>query len=484
MSPQVKWTLDPKQQEFWDLTEPYQAFFGGVNNGKTFATGLKGLNQCLQYQGGSGCIIRSTYPELIDTSRRVFFELFGESEPGVPYDENSIRGHPYVRHWDKTRNILTLTTGSKVRFRHADGESAIRAILGSQYDWVVVGQAEEVSWEVFETLSHRIGRVKGNPRPQWIALEGNPAGHDQIWEHFKRNADAQGRTGNYYRLIESATGDSPRVSPEYLARLKESMAPLAYKRFVLGSWDAFYGRVYEEYSEATHVIPTFRMPPEWIIGAGMDFGFVNPTVCMWLGQDKYGIFHFYNEHYEAGRDPDYHAGQMRMHGIEVNGYQIPIYCDPSGANKFQDGREGMIQLYADQGIGLIPGNNDVKAGIALMTQLLKIDPNKVNPYTGKLGCPRLLIHANCTAFREEIGLYRWKTIKPGQEGKAADPDEPVKVKDHAMDAARYCVMSALRHSTAPKKRESAADRIAREASTWVNKTTLDMKTPAKDWRFN
>jgi len=48
---------------------------------------------------------------------------------------------------------------------------------------------------------------------------------------------------------------------------------------------------------------------------------------------------------------------------------------------------------------------------------------------------KLLIAENCVNTLNEIGFYKWKELKPGQERN--EYEEPVKQDDHAMDALRY-----------------------------------------------
>jgi hypothetical protein len=126
------------------------------------------------------------------------------------------------------------------------------------------------------------------------------------------------------------------------------------------------------------------------------------------------------------------------------------YADPSVFNKYQAGIDSIAELYQREGVQLYAANNDVKAGIMRIKQLLKIDPNHKHPLTGELGSPRIFVVASkCLPFIEEIKTYKWKDMKAGSPN---DPVEvPVKKNDHAMDMMKYFVLSHIHPSPGVQK---------------------------------
>ena len=96
-----------------------------------------------------------------------------------------------------------------------------------------------------------------------------------------------------------------------------------------------------------------------------------------------------------------------------------------------------------------------------------------------MGCPGLLFHRNCVETRRELGLYRWQTLKPGQEDKKSDPDKPVKLYDHLMDAGRYLFMSYLREFKPVQARPMAPDVQDLFKAFEIQKN----RRGVKDWRF-
>ncbi|MFR6332425.1 MAG: Terminase-like family protein, partial [Eisenbergiella sp.] len=87
-------------------------------------------------------------------------------------------------------------------------------------------------------------------------------------------------------FIPSSVFDNQKLlenNPNYLASL--AMLPAAERDALLyGSWDSFDGQVFTEFTDDpkgydtqcyTHVINPFRIPDDWLIYRGFDFGYAN-----------------------------------------------------------------------------------------------------------------------------------------------------------------------------------------------------------------
>ena len=76
------------------------------------------------------------------------------------------------------------------------------------------------------------------------------------------------------------------------------------------------------------------------------------------------------------------------------------------------------------GFIVIQGKNDVMPGIRRLASLFALN--------------RVKIHESCTGLISELELYVWDE-KAAQNGE----EKPLKTNDHAPDALRYYVMTAL-----------------------------------------
>lgn len=168
--------------------------------------------------------------------------------------------------------------------------------------------------------------------------------------------------------------------------------------------------------------------------ASMDHGLRNPTCWLWFQVDGDGNIFVIREYYEAGLSVADNARAIQL--IEKQNDLFPVYRvgDPSITSRNALNPNQSVQSeYANFGIYIQPGNNDVDAGIARVSYLLK-PPN--------FETPRLYIDEHCVKLDKEFRMYRWadwanKKTSANKEPKAA----PKKRDDHAMDALRYFCMS-------------------------------------------
>jgi len=467
----VDLTKLPKQAEFVFSKATYPAYMGGFANGKTYGGCVRAIAYSLRFAGNCGVIGRNNYPELNGTTRAVFFEILGTNA-------DEAHSHPLIAYWNKTENHLRFKNGSEVWFINTEDESSWKRIKGMNLRWFYLDQVEDIPVEAFMMLQSRINRVKSHiPQSGWVT--GNPAGHNWVWKMWKSDWGQPSHNPKFH-LIESTTMENPFLGDGYVDDMLKTYPPQWVKRYLYGDWEAFFGQVYDEFSPAIHVIDPIPILDDWKSGLGMDFGINNPTAAIWFAVDYDGDVHIYDEHYESGHTPEWHASRIMAKGIRKNGYQLPIFGDPSMMNRNLDTGKSLQSLYEEEGIHIIPGNNqDRLIGITKIKQYLHPDKEKVNPYHPGLPGARLYIHANCIHTIEEFGLYRWKQIRPGQEGNQSVPEEPVKVNDHAMDAARYWFMDHFK-SEIPSKPKQLTEF---EYDMKVFEETLKNRGQGKDWRF-
>ena len=105
-----------------------------------------------------------------------------------------------------------------------------------------------------------------------------------------------------------------------------------------------------------------------------------------------------------------------------------IVGDPSIRNTDPISGHSIQSEYAQHGVSIALGNNDVEAGINLVVQMLNNG--------------RLFITRNCVNLIREFHKYRWQvwaSTKAKDDRNAKE--QPHKKDDHALDALRYGVAS-------------------------------------------
>lgn len=213
--------------------------------------------------------------------------------------------------------------------------------------------------------------------------------------------------------IDFILDDNPILSDEYKAELKNSYTGVYYDRLILGKWVNAEGLVYSNFSKDIHVIEPFKIPDEWTVYRGIDWGYKHTFVCLWIAEDGDGRLYVFDEHFQTERLIEYHAEK-----IKERGYSNVVTVADHDA---QDAAE--IRQY---GIYTIPAKKDVPMGIQKVIKRLQVQLDRK---------PRLFVFKNCLNTIKEFQLYEWEEKREGK----AEKEEPRKQHDHCMDVIRYIV---------------------------------------------
>jgi len=429
------------QDEFIFSNARFCAFFGGFGNGKTLAGCIKALRLSTEHPGNVGIIGRFSQPQLRATTRKTFFELLG-------CNEDTIAAHPMVKKFNKVENFLRFYNGSEIFFRHLDSPSDL---LSLNLGWFYVDQAEEISENLFLILQSRL-RLEGVPLRQGF-LTGNPEGRNWIWRRFINDGNPD------YNMVQATSLQNPHLPPDYVPSLLSSYPEIWVRRYVYGSWDVFEGQIYGGFDPRVHVIAPFSIPDKWPRYRSIDPGRTNPTCCLWFAIDNDENVFIYREYYKAGRIVSENARAIS----EISGAERYTYTliDPSARQTSALGYGSVMAEYLDYGIETTPAANELKAGINRVCEYLRVDPERIHPLTGQRGSPGLFVFNSCENLIREFPQYRWRQLRTVEMGSSNQPEEPLGVDDHALDALRYFLMSRPCPPTkkSPEHRRSAQDRI-------------------------
>lgn len=335
-------------------------------------------------------------------------------------------------------------------FRYSNGSTIIVAggdrpekFLSAELDRIFIDEAVEVTINLHETL---ITRLRGTaPTYKQILLTTNPA-HPQHW--IKQRADEGQMT-----MLTSSHRDNPAYTnrdgsytPDGKAYMEKLDALTGVRRMRLrdGRWTAAENVIYEEYDETVHVIDPFPVPEAWPRMWTIDFGFTNPFVCQWWAIDPDGRLILYREIYMSRRTVDRHARDILEQVSIVDDSGERVWTEPRPIAVVCDhDAEGRAVLSRELDLNTTPAHKAVKTG-------LQAGKSRLLPAGD--GRPRLLFMRDVLVERdevlaeakkplctvEEITGYPWATPKQSALSKP-EPEEPVKVDDHGMDAMRYAV---------------------------------------------
>ena len=215
-------------------------------------------------------------------------------------------------------------------------------------------------------------------------------------------------------LLTMGMDHVPHISAESKRKLIASYPEHEREARMNGTPQLGSGAIYP-YLDSELVIPDFKIPDHWPIGYGFDVGWNRTSAGFHAIDRDNDVIYRIGEHYVGHAEPIIHAT-----AIKARGEWIPGVIDPAARGRSSIDGQRLIEIYTKPPNNLIltPAKNAVEAGIYEMQQ--------------RMSTGRYRVFESCRHFFDEKKLYR-----RDEKGKV------VKQKDHAMDDARYFVMSGM-----------------------------------------
>lgn len=326
-------------------------------------------------------------------------------------------------------------------------------IMSSEYDVIFVQEATELSVTDWEKLTTRLRN--GRTSFQQLLADCNPEGPD----HWLKLRCDEGRTVMLYAqhtdnpILFDDAGQPTDRGRTYLAVL-DSLTGVRKLRLKGGVWAAAEGVIYEDWDPAVHLTDRKRLPFEWQRIWSIDFGYVNPFVWqmwaidpdgrMWLEREIYQTQMLVEDLWHKKILPVLTKGERSGGGWK--------YPKPDWIVTDHDA-EDRATFEKHSGLRTVPAIKDVSPGIQAMQKRMKARRLFVCRDALVERDPRLRDASLPMGFAGEVTGYVWKE-KPLSSSARQDkpaPDEPLKLNDHSMDAARY-VVAQLDLRQAPRAR--------------------------------
>ena len=451
--------MQPKQDELWELVDesPFTDIGYGGRRGGGKSGGMRRILilRRLKYAQTNGLILRRTYLELYQNHLEPLFREF-----------------PYMRQWwVEKHKFLEFPNGSKLYFGYAQHERDVDDFVGSEFGDVCVEEAGLFS-------ERELQKLKGSNR--WKGVPGfvpkmlysfMPAGrsHFYLKEHF---VDAITRPKNHAFLeaygwdnVEWCRGlleqegfkdtdfygwpDEMRKSyflrSEYGQKLLSITDENLRQAWLEGNWDQFEGIVFPELRDDTHNLDHFQFPfkPQGCtLLSALDWAATGTTAATQSAYDSEENLFIFDEYCQKNRLVSEHSQEIiRM--LTSHGKQEYTLMDLP-VNVLNQSEMASIQReFSLAGLFTVQAHRaHIEMGINLLKEYLKVDPERVHPFTGQKGSPRLFLSKKCcpNAWRQMKELQRMIDIETGKVKFVGEDD--------ALDTVRYQAMS---RPHAPKK---------------------------------
>jgi phage terminase large subunit len=267
-------------------------------------------------------------------------------------------------------------------------------VRGPGRDILFFNEANLTDFDTFTQLMLRTRKA--------IFIDFNPADEFHwIYDNILTRSDCY--------FIKSTYLDNPFLPHEQVKEIEN-----------LKNVDSNFWRIYGE-GERGHsegVIYTHWQAYQSLLGVGskcygLDFGYNNPTALVSVTESDQEIY-WKEEIYQSHLT---NSDLIPMLKQIVKPHEI-IYCDSAEPNRIEELKRA--------GIKATPANKDVKSGIDFIKSR------------------KLFIHSGSANLLKEIKSYKYM-----DQGKRVgnEPEIPLKLNDHAMDAGRYASISFKKPKT-------------------------------------
>lgn len=436
----MSYTAQPKQLAF-HFSEADETLYGGAaGGGKSAAILWDAIEFCLAYDKVRCAIFRRTYPEL---EKSIIFEFLKQV---------NVKRYRYSK---QEHRVIFKQTGSVLEFNHCQYEQDVYKFQSAEYDRLYFDELTHFTQFIYSYLLSRLRTIRPDIHPQ-VKSGSNPGNVGHLWVNNRFIAGAKPNTivprideesGAEYStmFIPAKVSDNRFImdnDPSYVGRLMR-LPEDERKALLDGDWNAFKGQFFKEWKTKYHVCEPFDIPSNWKRFRCLDWGYRNPSCCLWLAVNPDGRVYVYRELYQANlTDGELAHKILDMSGTEEISYTV---ADPSlwSITQFERG-ESIAMRLMENGVELIKGDNGRMSGANVVRSYLEL--LKVKRGTRWFKQPTLTFFSNCQ--------HCISTIPALIFDKNNSEDVDTSGDDHAYDALRYGLMSRpmpkyLQHSKEP-----------------------------------
>lgn len=314
---------------------------------------------------------------------------------------------------------------SKIGFRSCD--QGREKFQGASLDFVWFD--EEPPFDIYTECKMRVLDRQGEIFGTMTPLKGLTWVYNEIYlnEHNDPNI--------WHEHMQWA--DNPYLNQAEIEQMSASMSQEELESRRYGKFIQCGGLVYNSFDENIHVIEPFDVPCDWQDNISIDPGLNNPLSAHFYARDYDGNVFVVAEHFEKGKEVDYHAKRIKEIAKSLNwktnrnGY-LEALIDSAASQRTLSSPKNVVELFYENGILTNPRvNKDLFTGINIVKRYL-CDAN---------GKSHLFIFKNCVNLIREIKSYWW-----GEE------DSPIKKDDHCLDEMRYYLVSLTQDKTLNAKK--------------------------------
>ena len=336
--------------------------------------------------------------------------------------------------------IQTAVEGktSVIEFKGSDREDKLRGAglrgvvldeyaFQKQHVWdKIIGPmlVQTNGWALFITTPNGVSNHFKKFWDDAVSNEATQTDYDQYVEWCKEN-DSEISDKNFqkwshtWKTFHFTSYDNPLIPTENLDKERARLTEEFFTQEYMAEFAKFTGLIYTSFDNKLHV-QNFEVDEGWSFYRAIDFGATDPDAVPFIGVNRDGIIHIFDELYIS----DLHTSELAelIKQKSAHRYFIATYADSAGKQSIMD-----LSLL---GVYCVPvkkntGENSrdwLNATIREVQQLLK--ENKI------------IVHPRCKGTIKEFMSYSWRKDRLGEAVNI-----PEDKNNHLMDAIRYFVVS-------------------------------------------
>ncbi len=416
-------TMNEKQKLFFKSRKRYIAYGGARGGGKSWSVGRKAILLALRYGGIKMLLLRRTYKDLERNHAR---ELSSLLQGFVTYS--------------KQDKLFRFPNGSLLELGYCASESDVLQYQGQEYDVIFIDEATQFTEYQYETLTACLRGANDFPKRIYLTCNPGGVGHEWVKRLFVSKRYKESENPDDYEFIPATVFDNKVLLEKdkgYVDMLNNLSDGLR-QAWRDGNWDMLAGQYFSMFDRAIHVIEPFPIPAHWQRYRAIDYG-LDCLACVWVAIDELGDYYVYREYAES--DKIISSGAEDILKLS-EGEDVQYTVAPSDLwSRSQESAKSKADIFRENGLTLIKGNNNREAGWLALAEMLK--PIKTDETTES----RLRIFNTCVNLIEYIPALQRDNKKPTD--CMTEPHEIT----HLPDALRYFCLQR----TQPSKAEIKTD---------------------------
>ncbi|MBN2457182.1 MAG: hypothetical protein JXB29_11715 [Sedimentisphaerales bacterium] len=195
--------------------------------------------------------------------------------------------------------------------------------------------------------------------------------------------------------------------------------------------------VFDQFDPGEHV-KSVDYNPDLPLYRAIDFGFVNPFVCLWIQVDGDGVVRVIDEYIRTRATINIHAEAIKLRTPCSEEKVTATFCDPAGKSVNDITGTSRVREMRAMGIAIRCQRSGILEGIELIRQAIRSGDGK-SRFIVSPNCPRLIEAMQCYHYPDSISASAELPLKDG-------------VYDHPIDALRYFFINHQRPAKTTSRR--------------------------------